>query len=306
MSHRTDGTYGEFDQATLKLPFGGPGADTRQWLSYGTVLEEGNGQKSVTYVDGQQYVRVRLHPSELVVNARVLCKVAGAGEGESHPFVEHDEVLVAVPQGNERAGCVVLGKLNNALDAMPGVVAGNDTSNNAFTWTRTRTARAVESFGGDVVRDAKSGTYYGIGPDGGFSISTTDGGFLTVGPDSLGMQSVQGDMYCQANLQKGTWLIGTSAGAVNAFFMLGNADQGIYSPGKFYLATGGVVPTQHVALWEGLLAYLETYITTFVAAAVATAGGTVPPGTATAATTAAVTQMTLGGQSPYARGLISG
>lgn len=304
--------------------FAAPGADTRQWVSYGTVHEEVGGNKSVTFEDGQQYVRVRLHPSELVVNARVLGKVAGAGEGESHPFVEHDEVLVILPEGNERAGAVCIGKLNNSLDALPGLVAGNDPSTNAFTWKRIRTPRAVETYGGDIVSDAKSGTIYGIGIDGAFSVQTTDGGFLTVGPDDLGMQTVEGDMYFQADIQKGTWLLGTHAGTTPAFLLLGEANQGIYTKGKFYLAAGGVQPDQHLALWEGLLAYMEAYIRTYIAnCSVLVAGSPVPvlanslpvvvpadPGPTMPAhiqaLNAAYLQMTGGGKSPYSRGVLSG
>jgi hypothetical protein len=287
MSRRKDSTYGEFDGATAKSLLSGPGADTRQWISFGTVCEETEESKSVSYEEGQPYVRVRLHPSEMEVNCRVLQSVAGQGEGEWHPFLEHDEVLVAVPQGNERAGCVILGRLSNSLDAMPNTVAGNDTTRNAIAWQRRKCPQATEVYGGCIMRDAKSGSHYGIGPDGSFVATTTDGGFISIGPDSMAMQTRDGDMYFQGNIRTGEWMLGTGVSGTS-ILRLGKTP-GFFTTNTFTVAAGGVQPDQHVALWEGVQEYIQAYVaatfTAFLLVATSPSGNVTAPGFSNAPST---------------------
>src|SRR5690349_17593333 len=70
------------DQATMAHAFSSPGIDPRQWCSYATVDDDGNGKAAIEFDedDGQPYVQVTLHPTEIPVRARVGASVAGAGE----------------------------------------------------------------------------------------------------------------------------------------------------------------------------------------------------------------------------------
>src|ERR1700722_6710543 len=105
----------EMDSTSMAHLFSHPGADTRQWLSYGLVCQAvAGGDQSVRFTDDTGatlpqgvLVDVTLQPSGITVPCRVGAQSAGNGEGEFNPFGPGDEVLVAVPEGNERAGCVI-------------------------------------------------------------------------------------------------------------------------------------------------------------------------------------------------------
>ena len=106
--------------ATHAQAYAAPGMDTRQWVSFGTVNLETPNQKSVAFT--KEYgplVNVTLRPSAIPVVCRVSHEVAGAGEGEWFPFVGGNEVMVAIPEGDESAGCVIFGRLNQNRPVAP-------------------------------------------------------------------------------------------------------------------------------------------------------------------------------------------
>lgn len=113
--------------------------DPRQWISMGTIDEDSEDARSIRFNDDDgaplptgPLVTVTLQPSGITVTCRVASFIAGVGESAWFPFQQKDEVIVAIPQGSERAGPVILGRLNQALDTFPAVVAGQDTSKNTF------------------------------------------------------------------------------------------------------------------------------------------------------------------------------
>src|SRR5258708_21906914 len=108
------------DQLSLNDGVAAPGADTRQWVSYGVVDDDQEDQKSVTFdADHGPLVSVTLQPSGIPVVCRVAGWCAGNGEAEYFPFVSGDEVVVHVPEGDERAGCIITGRCNSQIDRFP-------------------------------------------------------------------------------------------------------------------------------------------------------------------------------------------
>src|SRR5512147_2917657 len=73
-------------------------------------------------------VNVALQPSRLPARCRVAMSSAGAGEGDYHPLVPGDEVIVAIPGRSARGECAILGRLPNAIDSFPSSVAGQDST----------------------------------------------------------------------------------------------------------------------------------------------------------------------------------
>lgn len=167
----------------------GPGNDTRQWVSYGTVDAEEAGGKPVRFDKIGPMVDVKLHPSAAHVTCRVASWCAGRGEGEYYPFVQGDEVVVLVPEGDERAGCVIVGRCNNEIDEWPTTVAGNDPSQNNFGFRRIAVPFVTEVRQSYVVRNAVTGALWSMGADGSLTFKNGFDGFLHVGPDFVGMQA---------------------------------------------------------------------------------------------------------------------
>ncbi len=54
-------------------------------------------------------------------------------------------MILAIPEGNERAGCVILGRLCNGIDKFPmKSIAGQDPTTNTFAFSRRRTPKVEE------------------------------------------------------------------------------------------------------------------------------------------------------------------
>jgi len=159
----------------------GPGVDSRQWCSYGQVIGDANGSKSIRFNDEEGaalahgvLIDVKLEPSRHEVPCRVLSSCAGNGEGEYHPFVAGDEVMVLVPEGNERAGCVIIGRLNNKHDVFPQKVAGMDVTQNNVGFKRHVFPFVVETSAGYTIRNAVTGSSFTIDQSG--QVFITEGG----------------------------------------------------------------------------------------------------------------------------------
>lgn len=146
-----DGNY--FDASTMRQALSGPGMDTRQWISYGRVEPDSPDARNVLFDEadsegtplGQVIVTVKLEPSATIVPCRIGGMVAGNGEGEYYPFIEGDEVLVAIPEGDEKAGCVIISRLGQSLDAFPLNVGGADVTKNNFGFRRMRAPFILET-----------------------------------------------------------------------------------------------------------------------------------------------------------------
>lgn len=249
-----------FDQTTAGKAFEYPGSDPRQWVSYGLVNADTADQPSVVFdnEDGKEMpypvVMVTLEPSGTVVPCRVSSQVAGNGEGEWYPFVEGDEVLVVIPEGNERSGCVIIGRLNQSKDKWPRQVAGNDATKNTFGFKRMIAPYIVETQGGYLVRSAKTGAFLGIDPVGQVTVSNGDKGALHLGTDFLGLAT--GDNACLVQLVPGKNQLILQADQVSA--VLENDLSQILTPGQLIISTSGANPVSagHAITVEQVLAVL--------------------------------------------------
>lgn len=279
------------DRAALAEIVRGPGVDTRQWVSFGTVDA---GEDLVEFDDdeGAPLVNVTLQPSKVPVRCRVASFAAGDGEGEWHPFVAGDQVIVAIPAGNER-DCVIVGRLNSSLAPFPsGSVAGQDPKTNSFAFTRRRTAHVAEYAGPYLVRQATSGALLSIDAAGAVTIRDGQKGALQMSADLFGYQS--GDAKCllqidltgeRFTLQVNDALLSLSGSGASP---QANA---IVAPGALSIATSGNPAAEHVATAEavaGLLTQLLLAIGTASPGPIigAALGGAAPAIVATAITAA--------------------
>jgi hypothetical protein len=247
-----------FDHLDAGQATAGPGQDTRSWVSHGTVDNSAPGNPSVTFTP--QYgplVRVTLHPSGTPVVCRVAHAVGGNGEGEWHPFVSQDEVLVSIPEGDETAGCVIVGRLNNEIDQWPAQVAGNDSTKNNFSFRRLRTPYVVETASSYLVRSATSGAFFGISADGEVTISNADNAFLAVRPDFVGMQNGPGDVLFQIDVGAKQFV----AEAAGTKFVLDADTSYLYTSGVLQLGTSGNQASEHATSIESIVVLLQAFFT---------------------------------------------
>jgi len=164
---------------------------TTQWVSYGIVDAQGAGDEKPITFDKTfgPLVDVKLQPSADQVRCRVSSWCAGRGEGSYYPFIDGDEVLVVMPEGSGRGNPVIIGRLNNEIDAFPTVVAANEPSGNKFGFERIRAPYVVEFAAAYVMRNAITGSLLNFGADG--TITAKDGysDVLHMGPDFVGLQA---------------------------------------------------------------------------------------------------------------------
>jgi hypothetical protein len=214
----------EMDSTSMAHLFSHPGADTRQWLSYGLVCQAvAGGDQSVRFTDDTGatlpqgvLVDVTLQPSGITVPCRVGAQSAGNGEGEFNPFGPGDEVLVAVPEGNERAGCVILCRLNNQFDTFPSTVAGADPTQNNISFIRRLVPLIIESGQSVMIRSAASGAQLTIGMNstglmGGVILSDGATNNLLLSPTSITLQEATGVALIQIDPVKLTTSIAGNA-----------------------------------------------------------------------------------------------
>lgn len=264
-----------FDHSTLAEAFRGPGMDTRFWISYAIVDEatEDQGQESVVAdeEDGQLYVDVTLKPSNVPARARVGMIAAGAGEAVYFPLISKDEVLVAIPEGDVRAGCVIIARLNNSYDPFPsGSVAGKDGASNAFGMIRTRTAFTIESGQSVMLRSAPLGGFLLLDARGNITLRDGAKGVLQLGADVFGYQDAGGANFLQLdltakrlNVQVGTanLVLSGDGGGPNPQSFLG-------VPSTLTVATGGLGlnnAVEHVLTTEASVSYLLEMLTQIAA-----------------------------------------
>jgi hypothetical protein len=168
----------------------GPEGDSRQWFSYGTVDPSDENRKAVTFDKEGPLVDVKLHPSGGHVRCRVASWCAGAGEGEYYPFIDHDEVVVAFPEGCERAGAIIVGRCNNSFDEFPLTVAGNDVSENNFGFRRMRAPYVIETAQSYCIRNAMRGSMLMLEASGAVTLQGDGSNYLHIGPDFVGLQAL--------------------------------------------------------------------------------------------------------------------
>jgi hypothetical protein len=297
-----------WDARRFARAFNGP---EKQWSSYGIIDPDGKGGPALTLVDdsGQPspygpMLNVTLQPSGVSVPCRVLGQVAGDGEADYYPWAAGDEVLVMLPEGDERGAPVIVGRLNQELDVWPTVVAGQDATQNKFGFRRIRAPFIVETAGGYLIRSATTGAQIGIDSTGQVILSGGERENMVLGPEALGFTSGDGETFMQAfPPSKEVYF-----GAGQATFLLSATETKFLSTGPISFATAGGQANQHAVTAEqiiGLLVNLLTYMAAqgfFTAGPLATAAWTALPAPgkiALIATTLKAVMDPLAGVTPY-------
>lgn len=252
------------DHALAAQAFAMPGIDPRQWISYGIVETGTPGAPPVRFKDDNgnpspygPMVDVTLQPSGITLPCRVSGGVAGVAEAEYYPFVGGDEVIVAIPEGNERAGAVIIGRLNQEIDQWPITVAGQDATKNTFGFRRMKVPYIIETAASYLVRSALTGAQFGLDSEGKVILNDGDKGALTIGPDSIGLSS--GDQETFVTLFPGDKQV--FLGASSTSFLLDAVESVFISQGtlKFNLSGGAAVGTAVTA--EQVVALLINVLT---------------------------------------------
>jgi hypothetical protein len=272
------------DIVEVRKVLAGPGMDTRQWVSFGLVEPDSEDTKSVDFDEEVgPLIAVRLVPSDLIVRCRLSSTIAGNGEGEYFPFVASDEVLVLVPEGNERAGCTIVGRMNNGVDKFPERIAGLDTNKNNFGFRRLRTAYILETASRYMIRSAKSGAFILIDEGGNITQSggaTEEGGaapVLHVGADYVGFQTGDAQGMVQVGADSATGQMVAAIGAGGTKMTLTDDGSGIVTPGTFYISTNGVPALDHVLTVEAFVNLLPVLLQAMLATSVPPVAWVPPP-----------------------------
>jgi hypothetical protein len=293
-----------FDHSTLGEAFSRPGMDTRQWISYGIVNDEVADGPHSTHFDDEDgaplgvgpIIAVTLQPSNIVVACRVASGVAGNGEAEWFPFQAKDEVLVAIPEGDERAGCVIIGRLPNSFDVWPRTVAGQDATQGTFGFRRMRTPFIVETAASYLVRSATTGAQFGIDQTGQFILNDGDGSRFFFGADALGLSSADGTTSIQVLVADKQ--IAMTAGASTSLLLGADVSQ-FLSTGILLLGTSGAQPNGHAVTVEQMIVFVDALLKALcVAQPAAWVGATLAP-LIPAALNAAIPVGAVGSIAPY-------
>lgn len=270
----------------LAAGLAGPGNDTRSWVSFGTVRGgTTDDDPCVEFEEDQPLVRVLLHPSLVEVRARVGMAVAGNGEAEWHPFMPDDEVIVVIAEGHERAGCVIVGKLCNAIDKFPsGSIAGQDPRKNNFAFRRMRTPHVQELAGPLMNRSAATGGFISIDQAGVLTLRAGNvddpdakqpAPGLQMGPDGIAMQDASSKYSLSFGPTNGVLLALVDDAVLSLSSTSGNRPSMIGVPATFAIGTNGNAPIEHVATTESVANVLLNVLLT-MAAAIGTGGSVTP------------------------------
>lgn len=241
-----------------------PGIDPRQWISYATVDADTKDAKAIQFVDDDgnpspygPMISVTLQPSGVAVPCRVGHQVAGNGEGEWFPYSAGDEVLVAIPEGNERAGAVIIARLNQEIDAWPTVVAGQDPTKNTFGFRRMRVPYIVETAASYLIRSAKTGSQIGIDANGNLIMNDGDKGTLLIGPEVIGMAA--GDEKAWVHVFPPTHEV--YLGADTTSFLLSPSASKFISQGTLAISTSGGMANGSAVTAEQVVAFVINVVT---------------------------------------------
>lgn len=259
----------DHDLATEAAAYSVPGADPRQWVSYGLVKASSPGSRSVLFLDEKgaprpyPVVLVTLQPSGVDVACRVFGHSAGAGEGEWSPFVDGDEVLVVIPGGDERSGCVILGRGNSSRDNPPAMVAGNDPTENNFAYKRVASPYVVESGNSLLFRTTPTGAFLSISQTGNVVAQSGDGHYLSLQHDMLTVSTQDLSTLMQVDPSKQQVFLQ----AAGTQLLLDSAGKSLLlTAGTFSVGAGGATPTFHVATVEGYLQFVQGLLTALATA----------------------------------------
>lgn len=297
------------DNSLAAEAFKMPGIDPRQWISYGTVDAGTPEQPPIIFKDADgnpgpygPLVMVTLQPSGISVPCRVANAVAGNGEADWYPFVSGDEVLVAIPEGDERAGCAIIGRLNQELDAFPLIVAGQDVTKNTFGFRRMRTPFIVETAASYLIRSALTGSQIGIDSEGKVIINDGDQGLMTIGPEGIGFTSGDGESFMTIFPASKEVYLGAGS---TTFDLVDGAESKFISQAGLSFATLGGSPNGTAVTAEQVVAFVINVLAVLASAGSFTSGPLAARGYAAGAPAAMGTVIggaltALGGVVPFA------
>lgn len=242
------------DVITFSDAFARPGSDTRQWISLGTVDEDAPNARSVRFEDEDgnplptgPLVTVTLQPSGITVVCRVGSFFAGVGEGTWYPIQQKDEVLVALPQGDEMASPVIIARLNQALDTWPNVVAGQDAAGNTFGFWRLRAPFIIESAEAFLIRSAKTGSQIGIDGEGQVILNNGDKNNVFIGSDAISISSGDDVTFLQLNFSENRI---TAAADQARLEVAASGESILFCPGALNVGTSGMRGKGHAVTVE--------------------------------------------------------
>jgi hypothetical protein len=267
-----------------------PGIDPRQWVSFGVVdtPTAGSDEQAVVFdASLGPLVNCTLQPSGISVPCRVAGSVAGNFEAEYYPFQAGDEVIVLVPGGDERAGCTIVGRLNNELDQWPGAVAGQDATQNTFGFRRMRCPFITEFASSYMLRSAGTGSFLTMTQDGQVVIADSSKNTMSLTSDFVGMMTGDSTLVMQLNLNTNQVVLQASSPPTpttavpdpipGAFTTLtiDPTSSSILAQGTFSINTVGNQAIEHatsaeavanmiynvmVAMWEPMIAVLSAAV----------------------------------------------
>ena len=266
---------GEIDLASLREGMSGPGSDTRAWVSYGLVDADTAQSNSVLFNDEDgnplpwPTVLVTLQPSGVQVACRVGGTQSGTGEAHWRPFVPGDEVLVCIPQGDEREGCVIVCRMSQGRDAFPPMVAGNDATKNNFAFDRFIPPYILESGTAILFRIPTHGSFISMDATGNITLADGNGDHLALTSDMLSLTSSDTETIVQLNQAKKQVYLQAGAGGTNLLLDSGGASQFLTSGALKINVAGGGYPLGFACNSQQAIALIEGVLTAFGLALVA-------------------------------------
>jgi hypothetical protein len=259
------------DLASLTAALSGQ-ADSRTWVSMGTVSYETGAVRFDE--DLGPLVDVVLQPSKSVITCRVGADVAGKGEGSYFPFVAGDEVLVALPEGSERASPVILCRLNNQADSFPTTVAGQDPKKNAVAFRRQRPPQVFECAGPMIARNSTTGAMVAIDGNGGVTIRDGSANVVQLSADTVTVQSGDAKFLFQFDLSggRGTLQVGDAILSL-ASSTAQQQKSALVTPGPLTISTSTQPAAEHVLTTEAMINLFVELLRAAGLAAVCAPGG---------------------------------
>jgi hypothetical protein len=261
------------DVRTMAEAFGHPGIDPRQWFAYGIVddMNDDDPEPSVVFdEDFGPLVKVTLQPTMIPAYCRVAGSIAGNGEGEYHPFVAGDEVLVLIPEGDERGDCAIIGRMNNSIDKFPmDSVGGQDPTTNTFGFKRARTPVVHEYAGPYTLRSALTGALLGFDEAGALTMRDGEGTGFQISADRVGIVSGDGKYQMVLDLLNKYAVLQADDALLMISGTGASPEQNLLNtPGPLAIGAGGQAPGEHAISTEAC-AHMIQHVLQLITAAMA-------------------------------------
>ncbi len=252
-----------------------PNADTRRHCGIGLVAptsSTGSNSPSVYFTNAQGapnsfgvQVLVQMVPAGDILPCRVGSACAGDGMGEYHPFIEGDEVVVLIPDGDEKNGGIIIGRLNQEADVFPTTVGGADVTQNSIAFKRVLAPYILESGTSIIVRNAATGGALTLDPTGNTYLSDGNGNGLVMRSDVVSLALKDTAAGIQLNPDTDDLTLIAQSG--DCSLLLDSTASQFQSKGTLQFSTLGNYGVNHVMTTEALGAILNALVTAIAAVA---------------------------------------